>query len=88
MRGYRWHRKTGETPCQACKDFVAADRRGRYGQAQGTQPGRQLQPCGTTAAYARHLQHAEEPCQPCKNAHTLDGQAARIVAAMTRQPEA
>jgi len=30
---------------------------------------RQLQPCGTPAAYRRHLYHGEEPCQQCRDAH-------------------
>jgi hypothetical protein len=27
-----------------------------------------VQPCGTVAAYRRHLRHREEPCEPCKQA--------------------
>lgn len=27
-----------------------------------------LKPCGTPAAYARHLYHGEEPCTPCRAA--------------------
>lgn len=88
-RGYRWHRKAGEETCQACRDFIAADRRARYGKATGTHPGRNLQPCGTPAAYARHLQHAEEPCEACEAANSrakaLDHQAQKLVAAMTRE---
>ena len=30
---------------------------------------RQLQPCGTTAAYRRHIRAREEPCGPCKAAN-------------------
>lgn len=29
---------------------------------------RQLQPCGTPAAYKRHLRNKETPCEPCKAA--------------------
>lgn len=25
-------------------------------------------PCGTTAAYARHVRHGEKPCEPCADA--------------------
>jgi hypothetical protein len=25
------------------------------------------QPCGTVAAYKRHLRHDEDPCDPCKS---------------------
>ena len=30
-----------------------------------------LKPCGTTAAYARHLRHNEPPCEQCRQAHSL-----------------
>lgn len=30
---------------------------------------RQLKPCGTYAAYARHLKHNEKPCEPCTEAN-------------------
>lgn len=30
---------------------------------------RQLQPCGTSAAYARHRAHGEEPCDACPAAN-------------------
>lgn len=30
---------------------------------------REVQPCGTPAAYRRHRVHGEEPCQGCKDAH-------------------
>lgn len=29
---------------------------------------RDLQPCGTPAAYQRHLRRGEEPCDPCLTA--------------------
>lgn len=29
---------------------------------------RELQPCGTPAAWQRHRYRKEEPCQPCKEA--------------------
>ena len=29
---------------------------------------RDLKPCGTQAAYKRHLRHGEEPCDACKEA--------------------
>ena len=29
-----------------------------------------LQPCGTTAAYQRHMRRHEEPCWPCREAHS------------------
>jgi hypothetical protein len=27
------------------------------------------QPCGTPAAYTRHLRHGETPCEPCRKAN-------------------
>lgn len=30
---------------------------------------RQLKPCGTRAAYYRHLLHGETPCLPCTDAN-------------------
>ena len=30
---------------------------------------RELEPCGTTGAFKRHLRAGEEPCQPCRDAH-------------------
>lgn len=30
---------------------------------------RELQPCGTAAAYRRHLRNHEKPCLPCARAH-------------------
>lgn len=29
---------------------------------------RELQPCGTPAAYSRHLRYKQTPCQACRNA--------------------
>lgn len=43
--------------------------RARHGARTG-QPGRiPTQPCGTHAAYRRHLKAGEEPCRPCKDAN-------------------
>lgn len=28
-----------------------------------------LKPCGTHAAYCRHINRGEQPCEPCKRAH-------------------
>lgn len=33
-------------------------------------PQRELKPCGTPAAYARHLKLREEPCDACRAANT------------------
>jgi len=31
-----------------------------------------IKPCGTSAAYVRHLRHKEVPCQPCVTANRVD----------------
>jgi len=33
---------------------------------------RQLSPCGTNAAYARHLRRGQQPCPDCCAAHAED----------------
>lgn len=30
-----------------------------------------LKPCGTYAAYKRHIAHDEDPCDPCNDAYTV-----------------
>jgi hypothetical protein len=40
-------------------------------------PSRHLRPCGTEAAYRRHLRHHELPCDPCLQAHNDTTTAAR-----------
>lgn len=40
-------------------------------------PLRPLLPCGTNAAYTRHLKHGEAPCAPCKAAHMDAGRAGK-----------
>lgn len=42
--------------------------RARHGARTGKIGRPVTQPCGTTAAYRRHLRHNEPPCQPCKDA--------------------
>ena len=31
-----------------------------------------LRPCGTTAAYNRHLYHNQRPCAACREAHRVE----------------
>jgi len=39
--------------------------------ARTGEPGRPaVQPCGTPAAYARHLRHGEIPCEACRLANS------------------
>lgn len=37
---------------------------------------RKLRPCGTTAAYSRHLYRKEEPCEACKAANATRANSA------------
>ena len=37
---------------------------------------RKLQPCGTRAAYARHLYNHEDPCEACKAANVIRANSA------------
>lgn len=50
-----------------------ADRARRYRASKGATPGRHgpppTAPCGTPAAYRRHLRHREPPCAACKAAN-------------------
>jgi len=39
-----------------------------------------LKPCGTEAAYVRHLRHGEEPCSDCRIAHAAYARAKRRAA--------
>ena len=34
-----------------------------------------LRPCGTTAAYNRHLYHDQRPCAACREAHRVEALA-------------
>ncbi|MCP2339216.1 hypothetical protein [Actinomadura rupiterrae] len=46
-----------------------------------------LQPCGTRAAYARHLYYGEEPCAECRRAnadYSMAHPGNRVVAARAR----
>ena len=67
---YDRHKRRGEPidpECQAgheerLKERSAAKRAAL--DAQG--PRRELRPCGTAAAYERHIRRGEAPCEPCK----------------------
>lgn len=41
--------------------------------ACGLRMPRELQPCGTTGAYRRHLKRGERPCEPCTTANREAG---------------
>jgi hypothetical protein len=50
------------------------------------QSARELLPCGTRAAYARHLRAKEKPCQPCRTAES-DYRAAKRASAKSDRGE-
>lgn len=39
----------------------------------GVRPPQERRPCGTEAAYRRHLRRGESPCADCREAHMEDG---------------
>lgn len=43
----------------------------RLAQETKAKPARQLQPCGSHAAYERHRSRGEYPCPPCREAERL-----------------
>jgi hypothetical protein len=68
---YRRHVSAGELPCEACNEAHRAYARSRYVSTEknparkGRKQGDPLRPCGTYAAYIRHIRHAEIPCDLC-----------------------
>lgn len=78
---YARHLRHGERPCQPCKQALrdykrdqTARRAAAKAAKQETAPkptGRPVtQPCGTDAAYRRHLDRNETPCVDCRRAHS------------------
>ena len=62
----RWGDRFSEAELDALASAAAALAR-LAGEDSGP---RQLRPCGTDAAYQRHLRNDEEPCDECRRAHT------------------
>ncbi|WP_069743063.1 WhiB family transcriptional regulator [Streptomyces sp. EN23] len=58
----RYGIRGGLTPVQRW----VADSHTQAGKGKG---GRRLAPCGTNAAYDRHVRSGEQPCDPCRRAH-------------------
>lgn len=70
--GYRIHLKVGERACLDCTEahrVANVEWRERTGRARPP-----LKPCGTRAAYKRHLRWREKPCWRCRlaNRHGRD----------------
>lgn len=47
-----------------------------------------VRPCGTDAAYRRHVRHGEKPCPQCVTAHNAARQETRQRAAQRQTPSA
>ena len=63
-----WTAKTSPCePSRRCRNL--ADRR-KWKRDNPAEP-RELEPCGTAAAFQRHKYRGEEPCQPCREAHNI-----------------
>ncbi len=64
-RGYHWHYRRKEPACKPCREAhnVYVQRR----RNPDWQPRKPL-PCGTAAAYKRHLIERTVPCLPCTDA--------------------
>jgi hypothetical protein len=59
------------TPAHSSPEYMRHWRNQRTGR--NGQPGKlPTKPCGTLAAYRRHLWRGEEPCQPCKDANAAE----------------
>ena len=82
--GYHAHHRRQEQPCEECRAAHAQmvrERHQRRVEERQWRPvdtwevehplatGREVQPCGTQAAYRRHFRHRTPPCEPCRKAH-------------------
>lgn len=81
--GFSRHRHRREAVCRPCREAHAAHRRQvAADRAAGILP--TLMPCGTMAAYKRHLNAGEPPCDLCRAASYV-AQRARRERAKTRR---
>ena len=58
-----------DRPVDDLLGWVSFDQYGRSLDQPRDTTGRILQPCGTYAAYRRHLRHKETPCDACRDAN-------------------
>lgn len=73
--GYTKHRRNTEPPCKPCREAMNEYKRENTAKKRGDKPAgrpnqytQNLQPCGTTSAFQRHVRNNETPCDPCKAA--------------------
>lgn len=59
-----------DKPVDDLLSWITFDQYGRPLDAPRDRSGRIMQPCGTRAAYRRHLRRKEKPCDPCHRANT------------------
>lgn len=72
MPGYQYRGKRGRTRAEILEDAEERWQEKAHEQYQADlppAPKRPLKPCGTNAAYNRHIARNEDPCEPCKAAH-------------------
>lgn len=72
MPGYQYRGKRGRTRAEILEDAEERWQEKAHEQYQADPPPapkRPLKPCGTNAAYNRHIARNEDPCEPCKAAH-------------------
>lgn len=63
----------GETQATIARKYgVSQSTVARVIRGRDRKPPRELAPCGTNAAYQRHLYNKQVPCDPCTAAHTAD----------------
>lgn len=75
ISGYNRHlRVTYTRPCLACCDAHAAYQ--RVWVAGEVRP-REIAPCGTVAAWRRHIRGGERPCAACREAKRVESAANR-----------
>lgn len=67
------------TPEQRARKAEAQRRwRAKKGARTGKPGPEPSEPCGTPAAYARHLRHGEPTCGPCRVAHNAEKKDQRL----------
>jgi hypothetical protein len=67
VTAYRWNDPARTLPRRRLADRIRAEVGPETDSWDLPEPGtgRSLQPCGTPAAYERHLYRNEKPCEPC-----------------------
>lgn len=67
MTAYRWNDPARTLPRRRLADRIRAEVGPETDSWDLPEPvaGRTLKPCGTPAAYERHLYRGEKPCEPC-----------------------